>query len=128
MADECIPASLVLRTLEYADNRLNIIIMDACRNNPFKSFSRGLGSEGLIKMDAPKGSILCYATAPGQTASDGNGRNGLYTETLLQYLDQPGVNILELFNKVSNDVSNKTGGKQVPWISFSNLGNFYFSN
>jgi uncharacterized caspase-like protein len=76
--DECLKVSSILRKMETAGNRLNIIILDACRNNPFGRSFRS-GNMGLAKMDAPTGSILAYATAPGSVAADGSERNGLYT-------------------------------------------------
>ena len=101
--DECISAASVLRVMEFSKNRINIIILDACRNNPFRSFSRS-DEKGITRMDPPKGakqgSIIAFATAPGDVASDGEGRNGLYTSKLLKYINAPGLNIEEIFKKV----------------------------
>ncbi len=123
--DECLNASAVLRKMETAGNRLNIIILDACRNNPFgrsfRSFSRG-----LAQMDAPAGSILAYATAPGSVAADGTGRNGLFTSNLLKKMKEPGLEIGLLFRKVRSEVMSASDGKQVPWESSSLTGSFYF--
>ena len=77
-------------------------------------------------MNAPAGSLIAYATSPGNTASDGAGSNGLYTEALLSEIDQPNVNIMEMFQRVRTKVIQKSGSKQVPWESTSLRGNFYF--
>ena len=123
--DECINASAVLRKMETAGNRLNIIILDACRNNPFSRKFRG-AVRGLAQMDAPAGSILAYATAPGAVAADGTGRNGLYTSKILEYMKQPGLEIGQLFRKVRVDVMAASNDAQVPWESSSLTGNFFF--
>lgn len=124
--DECLKVSSVLRKMESAHNRLNIIILDACRNNPF---GRGYRSSmrGLARMDAPTGSILAYATAPGATASDGPGKNGLYTSRLLTHILTPGLEIGKLFRLVRMDVMKDSENRQVPWESSSLIGEFYFS-
>ncbi|MCK4815786.1 caspase family protein [bacterium] len=123
--DECLNVSSVLRKMESAGNRLNIIILDACRNNPFGRSFRS-STLGLAKMDAPTGSILAYATAPGSVAADGTGRNGLYTSKLLKHMMKPGLKIEEFFKQVRIDVRNDTGKRQVPWESSSLTGDFYF--
>ena len=123
--DECINASAVLRKMETAGNRLNIIILDACRNNPFSRNFRS-AVRGLAQMDAPAGSILGYATAPGAVAADGAGRNGLYTSKILEYMKQPGLEIGQLFRKVRVDVMAASNDAQVPWESSSLTGNFFF--
>ena len=123
--DECLKVSAVLRKMETAGNRLNIIVLDACRNNPFARSYRS-SQKGLARMDAPTGSILAYATAPGSVAADGTGRNGLYTAMLLKYLKQPGLEIGKLFRLVRIEVLRNSGKKQVPWESSSLTGEFYF--
>ncbi|MGE4264686.1 MAG: caspase family protein [Desulfovibrio sp.] len=122
----CLNAGLVLGKMEDAGNGLNLIILDACRNNPF---SRGFRSaeQGLAKMDAPTGSLIAYATAPGSVAADGQGRNGLYTEHLLRNLRTPGLPVTDLFMRVRMGVVAATGKKQVPWEASSLTGYFYFS-
>ncbi len=124
--DECLRASAVLRKMETAGNRLNIIILDACRNNPFARRFRS-ATRGLARMDAPAGSILAYATAPGSVAADGEGRNGLYTDNLLKHMQTPNLEIGQLFRRVRSDVMSASGGRQVPWESSSLTGSFYFS-
>lgn len=124
--DECLKVSSVLRKMETAGNRLNIIILDACRDNPFARSFRS-SSRGLAKMDAPTGSILAYATAPGSIASDGPGRNGLYTSAFLKHMMTPGLEIGKLFRQVRIDVVGASGKKQVPWEASSLMGDFYFN-
>ena len=123
--DECLKVSSVLRKMEAAGNDLNVIILDACRNNPFGRSFRS-GNKGLAKMDAPTGSILAYATAPGSVAADGSDKNGLYTSRLLKQMLTPGLKIEELFKKVRADVMITSARKQVPWESSSLVGDFYF--
>lgn len=123
--DECLKVSSVLRKMETASNSLNIIILDACRDNPFGRSFRS-GKSGLAKMDAPTGSILAYATAPGSVAADGTDRNGLYTSKLLKHMTTQGITIENLFKRVRVDVMHSSGKRQVPWESSSLTGNFYF--
>jgi hypothetical protein len=111
--------------MEEAGNNLNIIILDACRNNPFARSFRS-AEKGLAKMDAPTGSILAYSTAPGSVAADGTGRNGLYTQMLLKHMSTPEVDLPHLFMNVRKDVVKATGKQQVPWESSSLIGDFYF--
>ncbi|MEE8383301.1 MAG: SUMF1/EgtB/PvdO family nonheme iron enzyme [Thermodesulfobacteriota bacterium] len=123
---EAVDAGRVLAQMEDAGNSLNVIILDACRDNPFgRSFRTG--NRGLAKMDAPTGSILSYATAPGSVASDGPGRNGLYTSALLKHMSTPGLEIGKLFRQVRIDVLSSSGEKQVPWEASSLTGDFYFN-
>ena len=123
--DECVKASSVLRAMEYAGNRLNIVILDACRNNPLKRSFRS-GASGLARMDAPAGSLIAYATAPGSVAADGTGRNGLYTSNLMKHMMIPGLSIEEMFKSVQLNVMDATNKAQVPWESSSMTGDFYF--
>ena len=122
---EAVDAGRVLAQMESAGNNLNIIILDACRNNPFARSFRS-ADKGLAKMDAPTGSILAYATAPGSVAADGHGRNGLYTEKLLKRMQTPGITVERMFKLVRKDVTRGSGKNQVPWESSSLMGDFYF--
>ena len=124
---EAVDAGLVLGKMEDAGNGLNIVILDACRNNPFARSFRS-AEQGLAQMDAPAGSLIAYATAPGAVAADGKGRNGLYTKYLLKYIIQPGLKVDEVFKLVRVAVVKDTSAKQVPWESSSLTGNFYFFN
>lgn len=123
---ECVDAGRVLGKMEDAGNSLNIVVLDACRNNPF---SRGFRSadRGLAEMRAPTGSLIAYATAPGSVASDGTGENGIYTKHLLKNMRVSGLPITDVFMRVRMGVVAETGKKQVPWESSSLTGYFYLS-
>ena len=123
---ESVDAGRVLGKMEDAGNNLNIIILDACRDNPFGRSFRS-SDRGLAKMNAPTGSILAYATAPGSVASDGPGRNGLYTSALLKHMITPGIPIEKMFKRIRIDVVRASGKKQVPWESSSLTGDFFFN-
>jgi hypothetical protein len=123
---ECVDAGFVLSQMDNAGNRLNIVILDACRNNPFARTFRSV-SRGLAQMDAPSGTLIAYATAPGSVASDGNARNGLYTQELLKFIRTPNMGIEEVFKRVRISIRNLTQNKQTPWESSSLTGDFYFS-
>lgn len=122
----CLPAGMVLGKMEDARNDLNIIILDACRNNPFARSFRS-AEKGLATMDAPTGSLISYATAPGSVASDGAGKNGLFTQHLLKNMATPGLPITEVFMRVRQGVVAETKRQQVPWEASSLIGQFYFS-
>lgn len=130
VAEECVSASTVLKVMEYSNNRINVIILDACRNNPFRSFSRS-NEKGISRMDPPQGakqgSIIAFATAPGAVASDGETRNGLYTSKLLKYIRIPGLTLEEVFKRARIDVLNESDGHQTPWENNSLTGDFYFT-
>ena len=124
--DYAVDAGMVLRKMQSAGNPLNMVFLDACRNNPFSRSFRS-SNRGLAQMDAPKGSLVVYATAPGSVASDGKGRNGVFTESVLKYIHKPNLEIGMLLRNVRADVLQKTGNKQVPWDSSSLTGTFYFT-
>jgi len=124
--DVCVSVSFILRFMETSNNVLNILILDACRNSPFKSFSRS-GDKGMVRLEAPTGSIVAYSTAPGFTASDGTGRNGLYTSKLMKYINVPGMKLEEIFKQVRIEVSKESNQRQIPWESNSLMGDFYFT-
>lgn len=125
VAYNSVDAGQVLDKMEAANNRLNIVILDACRNNPFARSFRS-GGAGLAQMDAPVGTLIAFATAPGSVASDGEGQNGLYTQHLLQSLQKPGAKIEDVFKNVRAAVRKDSGGKQIPWESTSLEGDFIF--
>ena len=116
----------VLAKMEAAKNPLNIVILDACRNNPFVRASRG-GGGGLAQMDAPTGSIVAFATAPGAEAADGSSGNGLYTSQLLRHMATPGLKVEDVFKRTRVAVKQMSGGRQIPWESTSLEGDFYFA-
>lgn len=124
---DCVDAGRVLAKMESAGSRINIVILDACRDNPFeRSWSRSTKGGGLATMDAPVGSIVCYATSPGKTASDGDGSNGLYTQELLSHLRTPDLPLEEVFKRVRKGVLNKSSNTQIPWETSSLTGDFFF--
>lgn len=124
--DQCVKLDYIMGAMEQAGNQLNIFILDACRNNPFRSFTRS-AETGLSMVSAPKGSYVVYATKPGSVASDGNGRNGLFTSKLMKYMDEPDLNIEQVFKRVANDVSVESQESQRPWIASDYTGDFYFT-
>ena len=124
--DSGVDVGLVLNYMDDAQNGLNIVILDACRNNPFSRSFRS-ASEGLAQVDAPTGTLIAYATAPGRVAADGAGANGLYTSELLKAMRLPGLTATDMFMQVRAEVMKRTGNKQVPWEASSLVGAFYFS-
>ncbi len=123
---EAVDVNRVMRYMADAGNRPNIVILDACRNNPFARSFRS-SSNGLAFMDAPGGMIIAYSTAPGRVASDGTGRNGIYTAELLRQIRTQGLDIKDIFMRVTASVESKTNRTQVPWQSMSITEPFYFS-
>jgi uncharacterized caspase-like protein len=125
---DCVRADRVLAKMESAGSRTNIVILDACRDNPFeRSWRRGTEGSGLAFMNAPSGSLIAYSTAPGKTALDGGGTNSPYTAALLKHIGTPNITVLEMFQGVRSTVMEKSGYKQTPWESTSLRGNFYFA-
>ena len=125
VADDAINAQLVLEKMQTAGNRMNLVILDACRNNPFAVKSRSAAS-GLATMSAPSGSLVAYSTAPGSVASDGNGNNGLYTQHLARVIRQPGMPVEEVFKQVRAAVRRESNNQQTPWENTALEGQFYF--
>ncbi len=122
---QAVDITALLEGLTKAKNPMNIIILDACRDNPFESGVKTTG-KGLSQMDAPIGTLLAYATAPGNTASDGSGANGLYTENLLREMRAPQAKIEDVFKRVRLNVRRASAGQQIPWESTSLEDDFYF--
>jgi Caspase domain len=125
VAYSAVDAQAVLDKMEAAGNAANIMILDACRNNPFTRSTRS-GQAGLAQMDAPVGTLVAFATSPGMVASDGAGANGLYTQHLLTAMRQSGSKVEDVFKQVRANVRRDSQGKQVPWESTSMEGDFYF--
>jgi hypothetical protein len=124
----CTDVNRVLSNMEASGCTMNIIILDACRDNPFeRSWSRGLGTRGLSTLNAPRGTFISYATAPGDVAQDGKGRNSPYADAFIKTLKTPGLGLYDFFQKVEIQVENNTGGTQIPWMSSSFRGQFYFN-
>ena len=112
--------------MHNAENDLNIVILDACRDNPYSRSFRS-GSNGLARMDAPKGTLIAYSTSPGNLAADGTGRNSPYAASLLRNIDVPGLPIEQVFKRTRSDLDKLTNGMQIPWEATSLTGDFYFS-
>ena len=123
---ESVPLGAVLAEIADAGNRLNIVILDACRNNPYARRFRS-AQRGLAFVDAPQGTLIAYATAPGSVADDGSGGNGTYTAALIRHLPTPGAPVESVFKAVRRDVQQATDGNQTPWESSSLTGDFYFA-
>ncbi len=122
----CFPVQrMVLANMERSNSRMNIVILDACRNNPFPATTRSV-SAGLGEMKRARGSFIAYATSPGSVASDGSGRNGLYTQELLKALRKPALSIEQVFKEVRMNVLRLSGEKQFTWDSSNIIGEFYF--
>ncbi|MDP7499802.1 MAG: caspase domain-containing protein, partial [SAR324 cluster bacterium] len=122
---ESVDAGRVLAKMDAARNGMNLVILDACRNNPYARSFRS-ASQGLATLNAPSGTFIAYATAPGSVASDGTGRNGLYTGELVRHMNTPGLKLEEVFKRVRADVQEKSGNAQVPWDASSLTGDFFF--
>lgn len=145
LADDIQTQTLELNTvldgLKKAGSRMNIIVLDACRNNPFDAVASGralklkssdpaVSRKGLAPMDVPSGTFLAYATAPGNIAEDGNAKSkhGLYTQFLLQEIKNPQSRIEDVFKRVRFKVRQKSDGRQIPWESTSLEDDFVFSD
>lgn len=123
---QSINLSSVLNVMAESKSRLNLVLLDACRNNPFTRRFRSAGS-GLAKVEsAPSGTLIHFATRPGSVANDGDGSNGLYTAHLLAAMDQAGVPIEKVFKDTAAGVKRSSGGKQEPWMEGQIEGEFFF--
>lgn len=122
---QCVELADLVAGIAKANNPLNIVILDACRDNPFGNLT-GADQKGLSQMDAPPSTLLAYATAPGNVASDGEGVNGLYTEHLLKEIAVPEAKVEDVFKRVRLQVRRRTNGQQIPWESTSLEEDFFF--
>lgn len=120
-----VDAQSVLRQMYSARNRTNIMILDACRNNPFSNIPE-FNDSGLAEMKAPTGTFLAYATAPGEVALDGTETNSPFTHALASHMTEPGLPIEQMFKRVRRDVLTETDGRQTPWDSSSLTSDFVF--
>ncbi|RVT50958.1 caspase family protein [Rubrivivax albus] len=125
VAYQSLDVQAVLDKMDSAANGTNLVILDACRNNPFARSFRS-STQGLAPVDAPVGTLVAFATSPGAVASDGASDNGLYTRHLLQALAEPGRKVEEVFKQVRTQVRRDSSGLQIPWESTSLEGDFYF--
>ena len=124
---EAYPVGKLLGAIEDAGNNANIVILDACRNNPFtrswRSSNRGLAAP----TQTAQGLLIAYSTAPGKVAFDGKGRNSPYTSAILRHIQTPGLDVEQMFKSVRRQVLQETEGKQIPWESSSLVGKFAFN-
>lgn len=123
---DAIDVNRVLSRMEDARNRLNIVILDACRDNPFGRGFRSI-ARGLAAIDAPSGTLIAYSTAPGKLARDGDGANGLYTGELVKAIRESSLRLEDVFKRVRASVRRLTNGEQIPWEASSVEGDFVFN-
>ena len=125
---QTIDLSSVVDIFKAAGNRMNIVVLDACRDNPFGGNTSS--AKGLAQLDAPPSTFLAYATAPGNVAEDGDVKsgNGLYTQFLLQELKRPTAKIEDVFKRVRLNVRKQSNGRQIPWESTSLEDDFFFND
>jgi TPR repeat protein len=125
---QMVNADLVLKQMDGAGTRLNLVMLDACRNNPFAALGTRAVQGGLAQMRAPEGTMISFATQPGNVAADGSGSDGPYATALADAMRQPGLDIFHVFNRVGLTVKHDTGGAQLPWVSSSPIdGDFSFT-
>jgi TPR repeat protein len=123
-----VAADWVLARMDESGMDVKLLLLDACRDNPLgRSFTRAL-SRGLGVMETPQGALIAYATSPGKTASDGQGRNSPFTVQLLQALVVPGRDIEVALKAVRAGVQQTTKGQQIPWVASSMTGDFYIAH
>ena len=127
IADQGLDVSLILEKMSTAGKGVNILIVDACRDDPFGRSFRST-SRGLAQMDAPRGTIIAYATSPGKVASDGDPseRNSPYTKNLVKAMQAPNKPIEQVFKEVRRAVQDETKNTQTPWENTSLSGDFFF--
>jgi hypothetical protein len=128
----CISLDFIMATLYRANNKMNIVVLDACRTNPFQ---HNLSAEprndtahipGLAAIEAPVGTLIAFATSPNSVAQDGDGMNGLYTQELIKAIHIPDLTIEQVFKKVRTQVKEISDGEQIPWENSSLESEFFF--
>src|ERR1700682_6008846 len=126
---QMVDVALVLRQMEGAGTKLNLVILDGCRNNPFGGRGLRASDGGLAQIRAPEGTLISYATQPGNVALDGDDGHSPYTRALVETMQKPGLDVLQAFNQVGLLVKRATGSSQQPWVSSSPIdGSFYFAS
>lgn len=130
---EAMPVRTVLKQMER-QTKTNLVILDACRNNPLaRNLARSMGTRsagmgrGLARVKSGIGTMIAFATEPGNVALDGDGTNSPFTTALLQHIETPGLDVAQLMRRVRKDVIAKTSGRQVPWNNSSLTGDFFFA-
>jgi TPR repeat protein len=125
---QMVDTSIVLTQMEDSGAKLKIVLLDACRNNPFAGRGFRATGGGLAQMQAPEGTLISYATQPGAVALDGGDGDSPYSKALAQAIRKPGVGLFDTFNDIGLAVKRATGGQQQPWLASSPIeGGFYFS-
>jgi uncharacterized caspase-like protein len=124
--DQSLDVSLILEKMATAKKKVNILMVDACRDNPYSRSFRS-SSKGLTSMDAPSGTIISFSTAPGKVAYDGNGRNSPYIKYFLEAIKVPNKTVEQVFKEVRKNVQVETKNLQTPWENTSLSGDFYFN-
>lgn len=125
---QMVDAQLVLRQMGAAGTRLNVMVLDACRNNPFGGRGLRAAGGGLAQMQAPEGTLISFATQPGNVAADGQDGHSPYTRALVAAMQLPGQGVFDVFNRVGLQVKKVTQGEQQPWLSSSPIeGQFFFT-
>jgi len=128
LQSDTVPVDLVMDQLRYAGSRLNFVILDACRNNPLALASESRSAtRGFRRVEAPRGTLISYATQPGAVAEDGAGDNSPFTAALVSALSEPGLLAELVFKRTANAVAEATNERQVPWIEGVIRGEFYFT-
>jgi uncharacterized caspase-like protein len=125
---QTVNTSDILKQMEKSGTRINLVLLDACRDNPFRDHGVRATTGGLAQMQAPVGTLISFATQPRSVALDGDDGHSPYTRALVQAMQQPGFGLFKTFNEVGLAVDKATGGAQLPWLSSSPIsGNFYFA-
>ena len=122
----CVPIDAALDAMQYADVNMSIMILDACRNNPFHATEHTI-AKGLAPPNPAVGAFIAYATAPGSVASDGAASHGLYTQEIIKVLRVPGLGIEQVFKKVRENVLALSNGGQHTWDTSNLVSDFYFN-
>jgi hypothetical protein len=121
----------LLDRLKKGKSGVNIVVLDACRNNPFQPAPptrfRGFRNMGLSSVSAPRGTLIAFSTSPGQQAPDGKGNHSLYTAELAKTLVQPATELVDIFRQVGNEVRHQSHDEQIPWLDFTLAGDYYFA-
>ena len=123
--DRAVSLNNILGYMKNSGSKVNIVLLDACRDNPLKSAFRST-SRGLARVDGPTGTYIAFATAEGKVAADGNGRNGLFTSKLLKHIPTPNLSLDQIMTKVRVEVMDESQNEQVPWSNSSMTRDFYF--
>lgn len=130
VAMRALPLAAVLEKVSRSRAAVNVVVLDACRNNPFQPRPdvryRGVAGFGLAQIKAPRGTLIAYSTAPNQQAPDGNGINSLYAKALASSLLHPGQTLIDTFKSVGQQVRKSTYDDQIPWFASSLNDDYYF--